>query len=294
MGRGILALALTFGMSAPALAANAQAPSDPEVAKGIQQVEEGDYDAGIFTLDGAARRLQADPKKSQQLSEAYLYLGIAYLGKGHEAAAKAKFREAVKQIKDLSLSPDKFAPRVIDLVEAAKAEAGTSPAAARPAAAANPPKKGGGSGKVLLIAGLGVAAAGGAALAVGGGGGGDSPGGGPTPCTPVSQNRSGILAQPRDNTADVQTPAAAAGPWAAQVDWSGVAPLPNLEMFVNDAATGNTLTAGSLVTSGPTQARRAAQWQGTAGTRYVIRVGLDERAPTPVNYVMTVSGPCQQ
>ena len=137
MGRGILALALTFGLSAVGVDAFPQAPSDPEVAKGIEQVEQGDYDAAIFTLDGAARRLSADPKKSRQLSEAYLYLGIAFLGKGHEAAAKAKFREAVKQIKDLSLSPDKFAPRVIDLVEAAKAEAGGR----RPGPSLRPPPR---------------------------------------------------------------------------------------------------------------------------------------------------------
>lgn len=291
MGRGILALALTFGLSAVGVDAFPQAPSDPEVAKGIEQVEQGDYDAAIFTLDGAARRLSADPKKSRQLSEAYLYLGIAFLGKGHEAAAKAKFREAVKQIKDLSLSPDKFAPRVIDLVEAAKAEAGAPPAGAKPAAA--PAKKGGGSSKVLLIGGLGVVAAGGAALALGGGGSDGSSS--PPPCTTVSQNRSGILVQPNDHGAELLPPPARdAGPWTAQVEWTGAAPLPNVDMFVNVEATGETLTTGSLASSSPTQAKRTAQWPGAAGIRYRIAVFLDERATTPVNFVMSVSGPCQQ
>lgn len=290
MGHGILALGLTFGLCAMGVDVFPQAPSDPEVAKGIQQVEQGDYDAAIFTLDGAARRLSADPKKSRQLSEAYLYLGIAFLGKGHEAAAKAKFREAVKQIKDLSLSPDKFAPRVIDLVEAAKAEAGAPPAGAKPAAA--PAKKGGGSGKVLLIAGLGVAAAGGVALAAGGGGGDGSSGG--APCTPVSQNRSGTLVQPVDNGAELFGTARDAGPWTAQIEWNGPPPLPNVDLFVNEDATGNTLTTGALTIISPTQSRRSAQWQGRAAVRYRIAAFLEERAPTAVNYTMSISGPCQQ
>lgn len=292
MGHGILALGLTFGLCAMGVDVFPQAPSDPEVAKGIQQVEQGDYDAAIFTLDGAARRLSADPRQSRELSEAYLYLGIAFLGKGHEAAAKAKFREAVKQIKDLTLSPDKFAPRVIDLVEAAKAEAGTTAAGAKPAAAAAPAKKGGGSKKVLIFGGLGVAAAGGAALALGGGGG-SSPSGGAS-CTPFSQNRSGILVQPVDNGAEILPPATREGDWTAQIDWNGVAPLPNVDMFVNVEPTAETIQTGSLVSSSPTQARRMAQWRGGAGTRYRIAVFLEERATTAVNYVMSVSGPCPQ
>jgi Tfp pilus assembly protein PilF len=297
MGRGILALALTFGLCATGVDAFPQAPSDPEVAKGIQQVEQGDYDAAIFTLDSAARRLSADPKKSQELSEAYLYLGIAFLGKGHEAAAKAKFREAVKQIKDLTLSPDKFAPRVINLVEAAKAEAGATAAGAKPATAAAPAKKGGGSGKVLLIAGLGVAAAGGVALAAGGGGGGTSNGSpsGGTPCPPTSQNRSGTLVQPVDNGAELFGTAREDGPWTAQIEWNGPAPLPNVDLFVNEDATGNTLVTGALTVIDPSHSRRSAQWQGRAGVRYRIAAFLDEHAPAgvPYPYTMTISG-CQQ
>src|SRR5262245_30796602 len=104
--------------------------SDPEVAKGISQVEDGDYDAAILTLDTAARRLAGAPSKTRELSQAYLYLGIAYVGKGHEAAARAKFREALSQIHDLTLNPDKYPPKVIDLFEAAREEAGKNTKAA--------------------------------------------------------------------------------------------------------------------------------------------------------------------
>jgi tetratricopeptide (TPR) repeat protein len=168
--RVLLSLVLAFG-SLP-LRAQAPAASDPEVVKGVKLVDEGDYDAAILALDAAARRLAADPTKGRDLSQAYLYLGIAYVGKGQEAAARARFREALAQIKDLSLSPDRFPPKVIDVFEAAKEEmAKAAPAVApKPAAA---PKKGGG-GKTLLIVGGLAAVGGGVALAAGGGGGGSS------------------------------------------------------------------------------------------------------------------------
>jgi tetratricopeptide (TPR) repeat protein len=164
------------------------ATADPEIAKGIAQVDDGDYDGAILTLDNAARRLAPDPTRSADLSQAYLYMGIAYIGKGHEAAAKAKFREAIAQIRSLSLSPDKFPPKVIDIFEAAKEEENRSaPTAASPAPTSGPtptaePKKGGGGGKVLLILG-GVAAAGGIAVAAGGGGGGGGGSSAPTTTT---------------------------------------------------------------------------------------------------------------
>ena len=175
MTRKVQALVLVLALVSSPLTAPAQAALDAEVAKGMALVDDGDYDAAILALDAAARRLAQDPKKTQDLSQAYLYLGIAYMGKGHEAAAKAKFKEAVAQIKDLTLSPDKFPPKVINAFEAAKAEAGQATAAAATSPEAAPPekKKKGGGGKAILIIG-GVAAAAGVAVAAGGGGGGSS------------------------------------------------------------------------------------------------------------------------
>lgn len=149
---------------------------DADVQKGIAQVDDGDYDGAILTLDNAARRLAPDKTRTNDLAQAYLYLGIAYIGKGREAAAKAKFREAISQIKDLSLAAEKFPPKVIDLFEAAKAdaarEAEPGPSPTTPAGTTKPPaaaQKKGGSGKTFLIVG-GIAAGGGAAALAGGGG----------------------------------------------------------------------------------------------------------------------------
>jgi hypothetical protein len=188
--RPTLALALAASLSFSSNARAQSVTADADLLRGIRQVEDGDYDPAIVTLDAAARRLTGDPARARDLSQAYLYLGIAYIGKGHEAAAKAKFREAVAQIKDLTLSPDKFPPKVIDLFEAAReearAQATPAPAAAPTPAPAAVAKKGG-SGKTLLIVGGLAAVGGGVALAAGGGGGGggggSTGGGGATPTT---------------------------------------------------------------------------------------------------------------
>jgi hypothetical protein len=145
--------------------------SDPEVARGIRHVDDGEYDDAILVLDAAARRLATEREASHVLSQAYLYLGIAYLAKGHETSAKARFRDALAQARDLRVSPDAFAPRVVEMFERAREEmraAGTTPAAS-----AAPAKKGGGG--TLLLVGGGLAAAAGIALAAGGGGSEDAP-----------------------------------------------------------------------------------------------------------------------
>jgi len=174
-----LTLSLGCALLCPA-GARAQA-TDPEVAQGIAQAENGEYDTAIFTLDKAARRLADDPAAGETLARAYLYLGIAYFGKGHEAAAKARFRDAILSMGDLTLDAEQFPPKIIDLFEAAREEA-RGEAEAEPVEAPSAPpavpdsesESGGGGSKTLLIVG-GVAAAGGAAaLAAGGGGSGGS------------------------------------------------------------------------------------------------------------------------
>ena len=75
----LVILGLASGLSAQS------EPSDPDVAKGVRQVDEGEYDAAIQTLDTAARRLKLHPDRPRDLAVAYLYLGIAYLAKWENA-----------------------------------------------------------------------------------------------------------------------------------------------------------------------------------------------------------------
>jgi hypothetical protein len=189
--RFCLFLALAGVLGGPPAWSAPEAIADSDVKEGIRLVEIGEYDAAILTLDNAARRLAADPAQVGELSQAYLYLGIAYLGKGHEAAARARFRDAVTQMKDLTLSPEEFPPKVIDLFEAAredtlKATAATpseSPPAAAPESTAAPPPKKGSSKTLLILGGIGAAGAVGA-LALGGGGGDGGPAASPARVEP--------------------------------------------------------------------------------------------------------------
>jgi tetratricopeptide (TPR) repeat protein len=123
MRKAVVSL-LVVAVSIWCLSAFAQ-PADvgQVLAAGIKQVQDGDYDGAILTLDSVARRLAAEPSRARELSRAYLYLGIAYVGKGQEAAARARFREALGQDRDLSLPPEEFPPKVINVFEAAKEEA---------------------------------------------------------------------------------------------------------------------------------------------------------------------------
>jgi len=269
--RRVLAGCLSLALAVPA---GAQTPvaNDPDVAQGIKQVEEGDYDAAILTLDNAARRLAGDPSRSRELSQAYVYLGVAYVGKGHEAAAKAKFREAVTQLRGLTLSPDKFPPKVIDLFEAAREEVARTPAP-QPAAVE---KKGGGSKKVLIIGGLGAAAAAGALLAFKKG---------ESFCDTVFADRSGPLSLPNDTTVDVQGgPAIEGGVWFAELTWTGP-PGSDVLLRAIDGSGFTILDGGTIANNS-----KKAEWNGQPGVVYTARAVL--LTGGPVSFDMSISGPC--
>ena len=165
--RRVLCLSLVLGLLAGPLYAAAPPPAeDAEVRKGVQQVNTGAYDAGILTLDAASRRLAASRDNPQELSQAYLYLGIAYLAKGRDSAAEANFRQALAQTEALNLPPDKFAQRVLEVFEKSRAQR-TTPAAAQPpppsVGAQRPPttpEKHYGSSTTFAVAGIAVAATG--------------------------------------------------------------------------------------------------------------------------------------
>jgi hypothetical protein len=236
-------LAVTGLLVGPPSPAAQKVAGDPDVTEGVRLVETGDYDAAILTLDNAARRLAADPARVRELSQAYLYLGIAYLGKGHEAAARAKFREAVTQVRDLTLSPEEFPPKVIDLFEAARAETMTAPASPAPQAmtsAPAPTEKKGGSKTLLLIGGVGGAAAL-AGIALAGGGGGESASGSsapaPTPAPPVTvEDLSGFLPA-TEGSRHFPIRVRAAGTVLAELSWTAPPGQPvELVMQLKDAA----------------------------------------------------------
>ena len=152
--RKTIALALSAVLWMPA--ASAQQPLDAQVAKGIEQVERGDTAGAILTLDAAARRLAA-VSRPYDLARAYLYLAVAYVAEGQETLAKARFRDALRQEQGLSLDPNRYSPRAVELLEEAKRAAAIG---GKPQHSSRLPR--------ILLAGAAVA---GAAVLLGRGGG---------------------------------------------------------------------------------------------------------------------------
>jgi hypothetical protein len=143
------------------------APQEPGLAAGIRQVDEGDFEGAVTTLEPVVDRLQS--KGGHDAAQACLYLGIAELALDQRDAARARFREALGHDPSLRLGPDRFSPKVISTFEEARRE---REAAARAAKAEGPADAGSGkshAGRMVLVAGGAAAAGVGLALAAGGG-----------------------------------------------------------------------------------------------------------------------------
>ncbi len=130
-----------------------------ELDQGIRQVGEGDFEGALLTLDGAIRRLVADHGSGKDIGQAYLHLGIAYLGLGQEPLARAKFREALRHDKVLNPSSELFAAKVVRAFAAARKEQESTTRLREEAG------KGWKTGGLLVLAG--GAAAGGAGAVLG-------------------------------------------------------------------------------------------------------------------------------
>ncbi|PYQ16869.1 MAG: hypothetical protein DMF80_03240 [Acidobacteria bacterium] len=175
---------------------SAQRPEE-QIELGVKQVEGGDFDAAVITLDAVARALAADGRRPRELTRAYTYLAIAYLGLSQEQTAKARFLEALKIQPELRLDPREFPPKVVSFFEQVREANGPpaspspvvspSPAANQPAAPApgpatapRPARKGRSKAVPILV---GVAAAAGIGVAVAAGKG-NSPAPPPTTLVP--------------------------------------------------------------------------------------------------------------
>lgn len=165
LGGLVAALLITGGAVASAQT------QDADLERGTQLVKQGEYGQAILLLDQVARRLSAHPAQKRLAAQAYLSLGIAYLGEGQETLARASFRDAIIRDETLQLPAFDVSPKVRDLFQKAKDEITQQKAQTAPV-------KEGGGGKGLWIA-LGVLGVGGAGAAVAlGGGGGDGSGAG--------------------------------------------------------------------------------------------------------------------
>jgi hypothetical protein len=153
---------------AVAAAAQAAPTSDPDLARGIRLVAQGEYAQAIIVLDAATQKLDRRPQDKALAAQAHLYLGIAYVGEGQETLAKASFREALTRAPNLNLRVFDVSPKVREVFQKAKDELEQQKARTAD-------KKKGGSKLPLILLGLGGAGAA-AAAATGGGGAGGSGG----------------------------------------------------------------------------------------------------------------------
>jgi len=149
--------ALSLGLIAFALAAGAASQgtsgsADRFLALGISQFNDGNFEDAAFSLDTAIRSLSAQPARTKELTQAYVYLGAAYVGLENEDAAKGKFRKALELEPAFRLSHEQFPPRVLKLFdeEVARHVAG---------------RKKRGAKRFLAMGGVGAAAAVGVAAA---------------------------------------------------------------------------------------------------------------------------------
>ena len=189
-------VALCLAMALAPLTAPAQSVRpDPQLTEGLRQLREGDYEGAVATLQAVVTRLSDDRTRSGEVTQALLHLGIAHVALDQVEAAKARFREALARDATLSLSPDRFSPKVIRTFEAARLEAQqavkTSPAE----------RRGRGGRTALIVIGAAGAAAAGIAIAAGGGNGSGGQTGSPSLSnarfgTPVLLCPDGSVAEP--------------------------------------------------------------------------------------------------
>lgn len=200
--RTVIVLMVALSMLQTGVPGLAQEPED--LRTGIRQVEGGDFDAALITLDAAARRLAAEGKQPKALARAYVYLAIAYLELGQEEAARTKMMEALRTDKDLRLDEREFPPKVIRFfgqVRGESALANPSPAppspvptpAARPSPSAAPAAPAKGHSKTVPIV-LGVVGAAAAVGAVAAASGRNNPPPSPPPTAPPVASLSSLSA----------------------------------------------------------------------------------------------------
>lgn len=142
--------------------------ADPELATGLRQVREGDYEGAVVTLDAVTRRLAGDKSRLRDLLEAYVSLGVALVALDQRTAAKDRFRLALGLDPKLELTSDRYSPKVLGAFAEARREA--AEAATRKTRGTAEPKARGGSSKLpFILLGTAGAAAGVVALATIGG-----------------------------------------------------------------------------------------------------------------------------
>jgi hypothetical protein len=114
-------LAVACGaMPAPAAVQDTTASGESGIATGVRQVEEGDFEGAVTTLEAAIARLRGDPKRVRLLVQADIQLAVAHVALDHTPQAVQVFTEALTLDPNLRLPPDRFSPKVLSAFETAR------------------------------------------------------------------------------------------------------------------------------------------------------------------------------
>ena len=96
---------------------------DPELAQGVRQVRDGDFEGAVTTLESVVRRLSSVPERSRELVQAYVNLGVAYVALDQRDAARSRFGDALARDRNLKLSTAEYSPKVLAVFEEARQRA---------------------------------------------------------------------------------------------------------------------------------------------------------------------------
>jgi hypothetical protein len=117
--RRLMAVVLGAALALTPLPLRGQS-ADPELAQGLRQVREGDFEGAVTTLESSVQRLSGIPGRSRELVQAYLNLGVAYVALDQPETARSRFREALTRDRHLKLSPAEYSPKVLAAFEEAR------------------------------------------------------------------------------------------------------------------------------------------------------------------------------
>jgi hypothetical protein len=163
MRRPVSWLSIVAFSAMPTFAMQEAGTPESGVATGVRQVEQGDYAGAVKSLEPAIARLRGDPARVRLLVQANIQLAIAHVALDHTAQAVQAFSEVLTLDPDLRLDEERFSPKVLSALQAAREQAARRTGA--------PVRKSSSGGKAAIIGGVAVVAAGATVLAVRGGGG---------------------------------------------------------------------------------------------------------------------------
>ena len=110
-------------LPAGATAQETTASAESGIATGVRQVEEGDFEGAVTTLESAIARLRGDPQRVRLLVQADIQLAVAHTALDHTAQAVQALAEAITLDPNLRLPPDRYSPKVRRALETAREQA---------------------------------------------------------------------------------------------------------------------------------------------------------------------------